>query len=102
MGLPLEEAKISEQTCRDFVYFRQLLASSRGHYDDNINHRINDIDTSDSRQCRRLNDSIEAIHRNRRSKLNYCIKVLKQNLINDPSSSILAKEVLLLYTPLIE
>ena len=74
---PLEDVRVSGGICRDFVYFRQLVSQSRGHYDDNINHRLNSIDTGDARQCQHLWNLLEHVHTDRTKKIQHCIHVLQ-------------------------
>lgn len=88
----LHSIKASDSICRDFLYFRQLLAKSRSYYDDNIGHRLNEIDINDGRQCRRLAEQIEWAHKDRRAKLEYCKHSL-QKQYKETHNTVLEKEV---------
>lgn len=88
----LHSGRVTGDTCRDFLYFRQLVARSRGYWDDNINHRLNGIDTNDAKQCKRLMDSLDAAHRDRKTKIEFCISFLQKEH-ESSSNPVLAKEV---------
>jgi hypothetical protein len=83
--------------CRDFLYFRQQLLSSRRFYDDNINHRLNNIDTRDPVQCRALWKEIIAAHQERKEQLLYCIDMLSKDAAESGDGALLSKEVPLLF-----
>jgi hypothetical protein len=80
----LENLRVTEATCWDFVYFRQLLAKSRSLYDDNIGHRLNDINTNDAKQCRQLWHLLQGIRADRREKLEFCIRSLEGSHNDSP------------------
>lgn len=75
----LDTVPVTASTCRDFIYFRRLVAKSRSYWEDNINHRLNDIDTTNSKQCRKLWSQIETIRKDRRKKLDFCLEVLRKD-----------------------
>lgn len=70
------------------------MARSRSYYDDNIAHRLNDIDTADYRQCITMRDTLKHIHANRQAQLEYCISQLKKdNDAKGDASMLHSKEV---------
>jgi len=89
----LESVNVTENTCKDFLYFRQLLAESRAHYDDNVNHRLNAIDVTQPKPCRQFLEKLQHIHKDRRDKLQFCIDSLRaeSEKVRDPI--VLKKEV---------
>lgn len=89
----LESVNVTENTCKDFMYFQQLLAKSRTYYDDNVNHRLNTIDITQPKPCRQFLEKLQHVHKDRKEKLHFCINSLRaeSEKIQDPI--ILKKEV---------
>lgn len=88
--------KITRDTCRDFVYFRQLLRDAR-RLDDNIGNTLNKIDIADPRNCSELMNAMAKAHKERMNSLKFCMRVLENevSLAQDQSKAkILQKEVL--------
>jgi hypothetical protein len=73
--------KITRDTCRDFVYFRQLLRDSR-KLDDNIGNTLNKIDSLDPGKCRDLMSAMTKMHKERLSSLEFCKNVLQSDTSN--------------------
>jgi len=87
--------RIVSSTCRDFVYFRNILRASRKP-DDNINHLINKIDLNDDYACHTLHDKMRRLHDERTNALNFCIASLQDNVAkeeSDTNGKIYQKEV---------
>lgn len=70
---------VSESTCLDFVYFRQLLRDSR-KADDNINHRINKVNSKNPLECRKLWEEMKRFHNEREQALEFCKIVLREKV----------------------
>lgn len=87
--------KITRDTCRDFVYFRQLLRDAR-RLDDNIGNTLNKIDIADPRMCSELMNAMAKTHKERMNSLKFCMSVLEDDVSlaqNQPKAKILQKEV---------
>jgi len=88
--------KITRDTCRDFVYFRQLLRDAR-RLDDNIGNTLNKIDTADPRKCSDLMEIMKKMHNERMDSLNFCMSVLENDVslaADQSKTKILQKEVI--------
>lgn len=99
-----ELANLRDAECLDFVYFQRLVAKSRSFWDDNINHRLNEIDTKKPESCRTLWNLLETTHSLRVSSIKRCIQVLMRERANDGlqtlNSSVLSREISLLQSEL--
>lgn len=99
-GIKGASVKITRDTCRDFVYFRQLLRDSRKP-DDNIGNTLNKIDISDPKMCCDLMNSMMKMHKERLSSLEFCKNVLRNDILEareHSTSRILQTEVAFHFT----
>jgi hypothetical protein len=71
---------VHESTCLDFVYFRQLLRDSRKS-DDNINHRINKVNSTNTVECKKLWEEMKRFHTEREQALAFCQIVLRDQVV---------------------
>lgn len=76
---------LEDSVCLDFLYFRRLLAGSRSFWDDNINHRLNEIDVARPESCRALWESLQRAHSLRLTSIQRCIRVLEERIADNPS-----------------
>lgn len=86
---------VTSSTCRDFVYFRQLLRLAR-RPDDNINHQLNKIDANNEAECSQLYEKMKLLHRERQNAIEFCKAQMKLEIDAEPDNNrkkILGKEV---------
>lgn len=75
---------LEDSVCLDFLYFRRLVAGSRSFWDDNINHRLNEIDVVRPESCRALWESLQRAHNLRLASIRRCIQVLEERVAGSP------------------
>lgn len=71
-----EMAQVSEETCFNFVHFRNALKSHRFSCDDKIRQRLSSI-SDPKRQCPEFYANLVKAEDSRMRNLNFCINVLK-------------------------
>lgn len=86
---------VTSATCRDFVYFRQLLRLAR-RPDDNINHQLNKINANNETDCNKLYEKMKQLHRERQYAIEFCKAQIKMEIdaeVDANKKKILLKEV---------
>ena len=71
---------VTEETCKDFVYFRRLLLDAR-KLDDNINHRLNNMRLHEA-ECAQLRKEMDSLFHSRFQNITKCIEYYS-HLSND-------------------
>lgn len=86
---------VNQETCLNFLHFRNILKSHRSKCDDKIKQRLSSISNL-KEQCPKFGENLKKAQESRMRNLKFCLQVLKeqqQTESKEISKSILEKEV---------
>jgi hypothetical protein len=88
-----EMPMVNEETCLNFVHFRNILKLHRSKCDDKIKQRLNSISNL-KEQCPKFWGNLKKAQESRIKNLKFCLQILnEQPEYKEISRSILGKEV---------